>query len=187
MATFASNDLTAQTERASIEKHHIGFVYGYGGQAKAALNENYLYEVVFLQFEYYHRLFHSRKISVEWVVQPQYNLTRYRPDESTGSDHKGYEYGVNLGILVKKWFSKSRIGVYLLLGVGPHYVSGTPSRQSPGFLFSDNIALGVQIRMSRKSHLVIRPGFRHISNAGMKDPNGGVNNLVFSTGIVIGV
>ena len=75
--------------------------------------------------------------------------------------------------------------LYGLISSGPHYVSGTPERQADGFIFSDNLLLGLNVKLFEKIYLDLRSGFRHISNAGLNHPNGGVNDLVLNGGVFI--
>ena len=71
----------------------------------------------------------------------------------------------------------------LAMGTGPHFISLKTNRQSRGFIFSDNLELGLIYPVS-KLHLDfnLKVRYRHISNAGLEEPNGGIDNLflVFS-------
>ena len=118
------------------------------------------------------------------LAQPQFNLTTYRPMDMLDNESKGYEWGLNAGVLVRKILFKDRISLYLLLSAGPHYISGAPERQSSGFIFSDNLFIGMTVKINENTHIDLRPGFRHLSNAGLTDRNGGINNVVFSGGII---
>lgn len=165
-------------------RHKTGFIAGYGGQNPGLFFDDvqYDYRVWFLQFQYYYALLKIKTWSLEAVVQPQYNITRFRINDQTGDITSGYEFGLNAGIMVMKKILKGRFSPYLLVSTGPHYVSGTPERQSSGFIFSDNLFVGMHIRASGNFYVDVRPGFRHISNAGIKEPNGGVNDFIISAG-----
>ena len=73
---------------------------------------------------------------------------------------------------------------YILLSAGPHYISGAPERQIPGFIFSDNLAAGTYIRLSDTVDLDFRLGARHLSNASFKKPNGGINTINLHLGVI---
>ncbi|MBM3441042.1 MAG: acyloxyacyl hydrolase, partial [Bacteroidetes bacterium] len=60
----------------------------------------------------------------------------------------------------------------------------TPTRQARGFIFSDNAFGGVNLKCAKHTWIDLRIGFRHISNAGLREPNGGVNNLMLSGGFI---
>jgi len=191
-------------------KHKIGFVYGYGGQDPSYMlsilnngkdNEsetdqgtdpngnsgklNYEYQVTFYQFQYYFSWLRRKTWGLDLLVQPQYNTTRYRPVDKATQEENGFEYGLNIGVLLRKNIFEDFMSLYALISLGPHYVSGTPQRQASGFIFSDNLFVGMNLRLTNNMYLDIRPGFRHISNAGLKSPNGGINNFVFTAGMLV--
>ena len=164
-------------------RHKWGFDLGYGTQAN--LNVTYFYDVYLLQYQYHFTLVAREKWALEFLAQPQFNFSRYKhPDESI-SIKNGYEYGLNGGFLVRGFLLEEIISPYFCISAGPHYVSGVPDRQSPGFIFSDNFFSGLSIRLNENLYLDLRFGFRHISNAGLQNPNGGINNWIGNTGILM--
>ena len=191
------------------KKHKLGFDVGYGAQnfamALSKINENdakkisdffgidedsgldvnYFYEVFFFQLQYYYTLSSSRTMAFELLLQPQYNRTSFRQKDHAVEKTDGYEYGMNIGFLARKNMFRDFLSFYVAISSGPHYVSGTPTRQASGFIFSSNFFGGMNIRFLRNVYLDIRPGFRHISNANLKHPNHGINNLVINTGLFI--
>lgn len=194
-------------------KRKIGFITGTGGQNLQLLlshiNENdaqlikasltskgidpnqarlrvaYNYHVLFLQGQYYYSLFRGQAWGLEVLWQPQFNLTRYRHIDNVANEIRGFEFGLNLGILVRKNFFRDFLSLYAFVGTGPHFVSNTPTRQSSGFILSDNFFIGCNIRLTKDIYLDIRPGIRHITNSGIRHPNGGDNDFVISGGILI--
>ena len=71
-----------------------------------------------------------------------------------------------------------------MLGSGPHFITADVKRQAKGFIFSDNAALGFMKSLEKKAlFLNFQMRWRHISNAGLKDPNGGVD----SWNVLIGI
>lgn len=194
-------------------KHRIGFVMGYGGQSVDQLlsdiNERdaeiirkflisqgikpedfclkvrYNYQVKFFQAQYYWAFLRKQTWGLDFLLQPQYNLTKYRHVDNVPNETKGFEFGVNAGVLVRKHVIKDFFSLYTFISSGPHYVSGTPQRQSKGFVFSSNLFVGLNIKLYENIYLDLKPGFRHISNAGMKGTNGGINDLVLSGGILV--
>lgn len=122
----------------------------------------------------------KKKDFLTWYAQPQFNLVKgdYTPEGSFD-----YEFGLNLGI---RNYVKINEGFYFyqMLGSGPHYISAKVGRQASGFIFSDNLALGTLLRLNEKGwFLNFQYVQRHISNAGFKDPNGGVNSYNFVIGL----
>ncbi len=94
-----------------------------------------------------------------------------------------YEFGANLGIRYRTFL---RPGLHLSasLGSGPHFITVDTRRQANGFIFSDNLEVGLsQFLRSMGTILQIKGRFRHISNAGLKSPNGGIDNLFLVVGV----
>ena len=103
-----------------------------------------------------------------WYVEPQVNPAR---------SSKGFEIelGVNLGL---RNYIRLHDGFFLyqMLGSGPHYISAEVGRQAGGFIFSDNFAIGSFSRLKGNMFLNIQLRWRHVSNAGLKAPNGGIDS-----------
>jgi hypothetical protein len=72
-----------------------------------------------------------------------------------------------------------------MLGSGPHFITADLPRQAKGFIFSDNLAVGFFKGVNQKKGLFLNVQFRvrHISNAGLKLPNAGVNTLNVLVGL----
>ncbi len=173
---FAQADMFRKKERK------IGFAVGYGFQD--GLDVNYHYDVLLLQVNYYITIFSKESFTVDIIPNPQFNITKYKVTNNSSKEESGFEFGLNVGIAARKTFRDGRMAAYLLLGSGPHYVSGVPERQAKGFIFSDNIITGLDVQLSDRLRLDLSGGIRHISNAGLKRPNGGVNNIVLYSGLI---
>jgi len=194
---FLSNFVFAQDTLFNAKRNKLGFVAGTGiqyiGQLignnnhNIALRTTYYYNVTFYQLQYYFSLSRKRAFGIDLLVQPQYNLTKYKmyDDDDSTEYLKGHELGLNLGFLFRKNTFSNRLSFYLSISSGPHYVSGTPHRQSNGFVFANNLTAGLNIQVYKSLYADIRTGIRHISNAGMKIPNAGVNDLTVNEGFVV--
>jgi hypothetical protein len=206
---YSSN---AQQEPAfHSQKHRMGFTTGYGFQGlngilrlldvsdaekiTSALNKNdievsdvsigveYTYELTFFQIQYYRLLFYREKWSIDIIAEPQFNSTIFMKENGDGDLLPGYEFGFTAGLLYRRMFLNGKLSFYSFISSGPHFISDAPKRQTPGFIFSDNLMIGIQCRLMPKLYVDFRGGIRHISNAGLKDPNGGINNIVLGSGI----
>jgi len=180
----------AQHETAAdIHRNRFGIQYGHGAKQMpwTHLDITYDYEVNLLQLQYFYALKTGRSFAFDVLVAPQYNTTTYRKVDEIGDLYNGYEVGLTAGISPRLFTSNGGFGFYLLITSGPMYISGTPQRQSEGLNFASTAATGVQLRLLRKAYIDLRTGFRHLSNARLKDPNGGVNNLVWSVGLNYGL
>jgi hypothetical protein len=178
-----SGALLAQDDQLFLEnRHKAGFVAGYGNQA--GWNVNYVYNVIFFEAQYHYSLLSRETWGLEILVQPQFNFARMREgeNESTAELVKGYECGLNIALLIRRNFFSDRLSIYTSIGTGPHFVSVVPERQSEGYLFSDNLNFGIDIRIYHNFYLDVRSGIRHISNLGFKQPNYGVNSTIVTGG-----
>lgn len=170
-------------EAFNKERHQLGFVSGYGNQQ--SLGVKYTYEVVFFQFQHYYRLSKNSKWQIDLLTQPQFNTVKFKPIDTVPQMESGIEFGINVGFLFRRQIVNEKVHFYTFISSGPHYVSGTPARQVSGFIFSDNFFVGMDFQISPQLRLDIRPGFRHISNASIKQPNKGVNTVILSGGFIL--
>ena len=146
-----------------------------------SFSKNTDYQVFYIMVDYSKSFTNPRKKDfVAWYAEPQFNLVKAASTEPGTLD---YEYGLNLGI---RNYIKINDGFYLyqMLGLGPHYISADVVRQASGFIFSDNLALGTFLRLNKKNlFLNFQYVQRHISNANLKAPNGGINFYNFVIGL----
>lgn len=149
------------------------------------LNVTYDYQTLFFQLQYYWGFLKREKWGLELLVQPQYNLTKFRHVDKIADEINGYEFGVNAGVLIRRMLIEEALYLNGLISSGPHYVSGTPQRQADGFIFSDKFLIGLNVKLLENIYFYFRSGFRHISNARLNHPNGGVNDLVLSVGVFL--
>lgn len=103
-------------------------------------------------------------------------------DIPTGTG-EAFEFGLNMGFRYQQ-----PIGPMALLtaavGSGPHYITLQTESQAQGFIFSDNFELGLSVLPPGSTYgFNLRARFRHISNAGFKYPNLGIDNLFLILGI----
>ena len=79
---------------------------------------------------------------------------------------------------------KNSFYLYLEAGVAPTYITKGTREQSGGFNFGDEAGMGIQKFINRNKAYWLGYTFRHLSNTGTKQPNGGINThsiLVGST------
>lgn len=209
------NNVSAQQAIQKTENYMLGIFVGYGSQntsqhhtglqnnnysdvidfinsnfvsADAVVNRvSYNYQVIFFQIQFFYPLMQNKNLKLDLCFQPQYNITKFTPTNHAINELNGYELGLNIGLILRKDIFNDLLHSYIMISTGPHYVSGTPDRQANGFLFSDNFLIGINISLSPRTFLDIRGGFRHISNAGLKGPNEGINNLIIGAGILFNI
>lgn len=133
-------------------------------------------------YKFNYPIFHnsqSRRSNLFMHVEPQFNLV------VLGSSLNAFETGVNVGltynyIIAQKWI------VFFGLGAGPHYISKETSKLAKGFTFSDNFMFGLRKRIIIKQamyEIEFQTRFRHMSNAGLKQPTAGIDAFLFLFGI----
>src|SRR6185437_15702386 len=108
-----------------------------------ALKTNYYYQVAFYQLQYYTSILSKKAFGIDFLAQPQYNLVKYRLYPVSTEYLKAHEVGLNIGFVFRENFLNNLLSVYLSVNSGPQYASGTPHRQSSGFLFSNNASVGL--------------------------------------------
>ena len=111
------------------------------------LNVTYDYQILFFQLQYYWGFLKREKWGLDLLVQPQYNLTKFRHVDKIADEINGYEFGVNTGVFIRRMLFEEALYLYELISSGPHYVSGTPQRQADGFIFSDNFLIGLNVKL----------------------------------------
>ncbi len=188
---FFLTPLILKAQKPPIEefsRHKLGFVSGVGDQV--IFPANYNYEVVLFQFEYSYTFSRQERWNWEVLLQPQYNLSHFTKIEvfeefvKVTENVPGKEFGLSAGILARTNVIKDIIGFYGVLGAGPHHISDSPRRQAKGFIFSTYLDFGFTIKLTKSAYIDVRPGFRHISNAGTKPPNEGLNTFTLRGGML---
>ncbi len=99
-------------------------------------------------------------------VEPQINPA-FNPETDI-------EIGVGVGLKYMHPVTE-KISAYIFGSMGPHYITVKITDQANGFIFSDTIGAGISFFLTEKSSLNLEYRFRHISNASLQDPNGGIN------------
>jgi hypothetical protein len=164
-------------KEAAGQKHFrtVGGLVGYGPE----FSDNTNYKVYFFMADYARSFSKPRKrVFLGWYGQPQFNLVKNRTTPGQGTD---IEFGLNLGLRNFIRISNT-FYLYQMLGSGPHYISAQLERQAGGFIFSDNLALGTYLLLKENHAVNLQFGIRHISNAGIRNPNRGVNSYLFMIG-----
>lgn len=173
LALFAQN-LAAQTQ--------LGFAVAYGGQE--FLHVNYHHQAYLLKAQLRRPLFRSKPTQLVLGLSPQCGWHRYRPVDSFPDYQSAYEYGLELSIALQYRQPSAPIETFLSFRIGPQYVAGLPSRQAAGLVFSSGFMLGFNYWWRPKMGLSLRTGFRHWSNAGLQQPNGGIDHLLLELGFL---
>lgn len=181
---FLSFSLTCFTQSNSSiynrNKHYLGGMVGYGNQGLT--HQKYSYHSALFYLYYSYETWSTKTWSLEATLKPQFNLVQF--GEYKAPDTSAYEFGISPGIRINKYLKNERLGFYIELTMGPHYVSDTPERQTPGFLISSGIVGGMKIALKENTYLDLHYTARHLSNGNGPEPNGGVNIGIYSAGLI---
>ncbi|KPK98864.1 MAG: hypothetical protein AMJ95_01945 [Omnitrophica WOR_2 bacterium SM23_72] len=123
-----------------------------------------------------------RKMNFNPSFLMQFQIEPYlAPIYSPGSN---IELGV--AFLLKFGFlpSTSKIQPYIKFGAGVSYMSLHTREQATQFNFIEPGALGVHYFLKKNTALTLEGRRRHLSNAGLEDPNGGINTYSVLLGYV---
>jgi hypothetical protein len=172
----------------------LGFYYGFG---KDISNRNYSYNCHYYKLQINYAIKKSKKIRYDLSIQPEINFAEFQSngddpivsnplnstEKSSGFTNSKLikECILNLGFKMSKPIS-GKCSVYLLGSIGPMITDKETDRLSRGFAFSDVFAIGLTFRTS-KMVFDLRPSFRHVSNAHLKDINRGYNIINAEFGI----
>lgn len=77
----------------------------------------------------------------------------------------------------------SKFQPYLKAGMGLVYMSLHTSEQSTQFNFTEQGCVGLHYYFAQNTAFTLEGRFRHLSNAGIKQPNHGINTYFVTTGI----
>lgn len=173
-----------------------GIYYGFGSEIQ---NRDYTYTNSYYKLQISHLLKKTKWFEFEVVVAPEINFATHQllnlhfiiPSEENYQEKRDRftqiknirEYILNVGFIARKPIN-SFLSVYALASVGPMISDTETERLSKGFAFSDVIAMGITYH-SKHFSLDIRPGARHLSNAGLQERNAGINtkNIEFAVNI----
>ncbi|MBX2877093.1 MAG: acyloxyacyl hydrolase [Saprospiraceae bacterium] len=112
-----------------------------------------------------------------------YAETQFTRAENLLTRSSEFEFGLNGGIRYQVNLNKY-FELNAAIGSGPHFISLETRLQATGFIFSDNFELGFSFYLpAAKTSFNVKGRFRHISNAGLKSPNWGIDNLFLIVGI----
>ena len=159
---------TASTQDMIHRFKSAGGLIGYGHEINIDTKYNPIFFAGDFSWQFGKR---ERKEFLAFYLEPQFNLVATEKPLDI-------EFGTNIGLRYYQRIS-TKFLLYEMLGSGPHFITADLPRQAKGFIFSDNLAIGFFKEVSHQKSLYLNFQFRvrHISNAGTKLPNAGVNTL----------
>ena len=108
------------------------------------------------------------KFNVAIDLMPQFGIVPY-------NNKMEYEFGFNFIFNFGFQVTENSI-LSISIGSGPHYITSSNDRQAPGFIFSDHLNIGYRHKF-KSWQAGFSSGIRHVSNAGLEEPNLGIDSL----------
>ena len=154
-----------------INQKYWGIFVQYG-LAYYELPEDQVYQPILIGAIHYLPIYKSKTaFNVGMNIMPHIGFARY-------NSKLNFEFGANVQFDANVRIGKNHI-VSLRAGAGPHFVNVETEEQSNGFIFSDNFALSYRTKLKDMHQIGLVAGWRHMSNAGLMQPNGGIDNYMF--------
>ncbi len=107
----------------------------------------------------------NRSGNLSWQIEP-----------SVGAEEDGSSVEAAVAVFLRYGWP-GRVSPYIKVGTGPYYMSRTTEEQSTRFNFASSVAAGLQI-----DRFLVECRWRHVSNAGISEPNGGINTTFLLVG-----
>ena len=161
----------------------IGFWPGFGyGNSTRNLPEGNYQPYFFLGHVAFKPFLKGQNTALEkfqFYMEPQFNHVQLLGKNGIKNE---FEFGLNLG--VKYLFPLTKhLDLFMNIGTGLHAFSATTASQAAGFLFSDNMGMGLYHHLNNKWAVLFTYRIRHLSNADTRQPNKGINTDNFHFGL----
>lgn len=152
--------------------------------ASHSLDKDYLYRSYSMSVIQRNKMIATPLVAITYDLQTQLGVSQMSESREAFFPKKGLEAALLLGINVEASLLPDWWWVYIGGSVGPQFVSIAPARQKEGFIFSDSAYLGSRFFFGKGRQLDVRAGIRHQSNAGLSEPNGGIDAFFIKVGIM---
>ncbi len=160
----------AQNDMPFINERYVG-TFASVGIPYYELPEGETYQPLLVGFTYHLPFYQTKgKFNIGVDIMPHLGVAKF--------EKTAHEAGVNVQFNFNYALSVRDI-ISVRGGAGPHYVTVQTAKQASGYIFSDNIALSYR-RKIQDYNVGIFVGIRHISNAGLQQPNDGIDNIMLS-------
>ena len=127
--SISSISVYSQNKFFNNDKTKLGFDFGVGCQRinnnslkLDLLNVKYTYNLYLFQFQYYYSLYDKEKLSIETLIQPQYNFAKYTFHDDSEEILTAHEAGINIGFLIRKKFKLSQAALASIFNISPSTV-----------------------------------------------------------------
>ena len=168
---------------------NFGVAYGYGTSDGRLLgSDDYYYQYNSFKFLLNKRLAGKSSWRLEGILEPSFFQVKFREifavDRDTEVINIINEYALVLG-LISRWYLSNSI-TFFCGSTGPLYNDFDSSRMKKGIGFSNGLFIGFTYEV-KGIRIDLRSGIRHVSNAGLNEPNLGYNSSITEIGVLFGM
>jgi hypothetical protein len=182
---FVSLSLQAQDGKKTNyinKKNEVGLLGGYS-IADGEITEGKYKPVLFMPYAAWNLTKNENHIfTFSFQLTPQVNYAKLNYKSSEKKSSNEIEAGVNVGFRFNVRINKC-ITAYVMPSTGAYYISVNTIDQANGYIFELSPPVGLYIKLNEATALNLQYKYRHISNAGLKDPNFGIENQFAVVGI----
>jgi len=94
------------------------------------------------------------------------------------------EFGISAGLKYMHYLTNT-VSAHLMASFGPHWITVNTESQAKGFVFSSTIGAGISVFVTDNSAVSLGFRARHLSNANLSKPNGGIETCFGTIGYSI--
>jgi len=120
-------------------------------------------------------------VLTQFQIEP-FISTIYEPvkeDSNKNNIESGVAFWFKFGLFPESW----KLQPYVKFGAGLDYMTLHTLNESTQFNFISQLALGMHYFFLKNTALTLEGRYRHLSNAGIKEPNRGINSYFILGGI----
>ena len=175
---FSQKVIYSDKQPRYIDQKSFGAL-GFVGLPEYALPEGFTYQPLLLGGYFHLPLKKARKrVNLSIDIIP---LIAVVPSTNSHDKEFGLNVFLDLGIQLQ---TNSILSINI--GTGPYYIAVSTEKQANGFIFSDYFLLAYKHRLGQHAkhlwEINFYGGIRHVSNAFLKKPNNGIDNIIFGFG-----
>jgi len=182
-AQEVAQNKSVEEELKSVEKTLVGIelLAGYSRASKIRRKSDIQEAVLAVAFDLDMKPL-LRKIDFDPPVLTQFQIEPFAGGmyEPRGDNYEaGINFWVKFGLVPESWSFQP----YAKFGLGLDYMTLHTINQGTQFNFTSNLGLGAHYFFCKDTALTVEGRYRHLSNAGIKEPNRGINAYTILGGL----
>jgi len=151
----------------------IDYFSGYG-YAKLERQDDYIFSPFCIDFTY-PIPFSKKDSQFQFQLEPFFSYVS-QPDTNA-------EIGLSF-FFKYRFFKEEKLQPYIRFGSGIIYITQDTYEQSTNYNFVSQLGTGLSYFLKNNFGVAVEYRYRHISNAGIKEPNSGIDSRLFLFGII---